>query len=189
MRNYLLSFLMSILICACRCSQTELTASEKEWINAYRENQILIFKSDLNHFDTLVVKIKRNFYSDCNMLETGSVKFHIMSVNLEPKTCPDTNYCVVTISIEKENQNTPALPFIRAFALEYSPHIQSDQLTGTNITLSTSHKSYDSCYIFESSLNTTSAGINYLISFVWDKRDGLIRYTNKRNETFELVKN
>jgi hypothetical protein len=189
MRILLLYLCISISMSACHCDQTELTSSEKEWINAYQENQLLIFKSDLNHFDTLEVTEKRNAYTNCNMLETGDTKFHVMGVELKPRTCPDSNYCSVSIEIVKEKQNTLALPFIRAFGLEYSPHIQGDLLIKSNITLSSTHKAYDSCYIFESGQNANNSGSNYLNSFVWDKRDGLIRYTNKRNETFELVKN
>jgi hypothetical protein len=176
------------LISSCHCHQTELTTAEKHWTDPYHPGQMIVFKSNANHFDTLTVTEKRDFYTDCNPAERGRTKFHIISLELKPKTCADSNYCLITIEIKKEKKDVAAIPFIRVFDLEYSPHIQNDQLKMTTVTLATNHKTYDLAFLFESGMSTTSYGNNYLTSFVWDKKDGLIRYSNK-DEIFDLLSN
>ena len=188
MKTFLIYIIIVIFLYSCKCGQTELSDTEKQWVATYNSGQVIIFKSDLNNYDTLKVTEKRDFYTNCNQVEVGSTKFHVISVDLKPSICRDPNYCEVSIEMEKDEQRVLALPFIRVFGLEYSPAIQSQKLQTTSITLTTTNKRYNPCYVFESGVLARSYGNNYLKSFYWDKRDGLIRYTNRKNETFELYK-
>ena len=184
----LFGFIVTATLLSCFCGQTELSDIDKRWIANYKYGEEIIFKSNLNNFDTFTVIEKRDFHTDCNPLETSSTKYHVLSVDMNEQRCHDSNYCNVTISLTKHKQRETADLFIRVLGLEYSSKIQNNQLELTQLTLSTSNKTYDSCYIFQSGSLANSYGNNYLSVFFWNQKYGLIKYISSNNESFELYK-
>ena len=178
-------FLIGLNSC-CRCKKFNLTAEEKEWINIYDSGQVILFKSNLSHFDTFEVVEKRNFYtnSNCNCLEIGNTQSQTLDVTLRPKTCHDSFYCDVYIGIVKDTHQQKTQPTIRVFELAVnSENFESDFHT-LPVILSTNRRIYDAlCYQNQSQIKY---GNNYLKKFYWDRKEGLIRYEANNGELFEL---
>lgn len=186
-----LSICYSVILSSCgKCIETHLTIHEKEWFCVYKKNQNIIFKSNLNHLDTIVVteKIETHNNMDCNYYGIGPMQPHVMYITLNSKICHNESYCDGGIFISKDQADKIFFPSFRLFGLYYSkinPEILDKEEW---LILNTSQKKYSHVYIFEDGINAKNFGNNYLKSFYWDKKEGLIRYDTSEGEVFELLK-
>jgi hypothetical protein len=185
----ILSFLLLVLMGSCNCVETHLSKEEREWFSAYEKGQTIIFKSNRGNLDTIVVVEKVETYGnkECNWFEIGTIQNNMIDIVFKSKNCRNESDCEGNISISKDKPNEKRLPFFRIFGLEYAPATQNNELRTENIKL-TNGKAYESAYYFEDQINADSYGGNYLKSFYWDKKDGLIRYDLIDGEIFELLK-
>lgn len=46
---------------------------------------------------------------------------------------------------------------------------------------------YANAFFFDDNVNARSYGSNYLKSFYWDKKEGLVKYDTNEGEVFELI--
>jgi hypothetical protein len=185
----LILILLLLILYSCNCYQTHLTNEDKTWTAGYQKGQIMIFKSNLGNLDTIQVKERIEDFTnpDCNRLEIGSQQRQYISIELKPNKCHNIYYCNCTIWLEKEDDKQEVSPSIRTFGLEFSTSNQLYRLISEKLILSTSNKKYNA-YYFADKLNAINYGNNYLKSFYWDKKDGLIRYESYDGEIFELLK-
>mgnify|MGYP003576143727 FL=1 len=176
--------------CTCKCIKTHLTKDEKEWFSVYEKGQQIIFKSNLGKFDTLTVKDKYETYGNkgCNCYEIGTIQDHVMGIELKAKTCYNEPYCDGGISISKEAVDQKSFPVFGLFGLIYDKRFQSLFPQKEDILLSTIKNRIYHTYHVEDGVNANNGGNNYLQSFYWDKKEGLIRYDTKEGEVFELLK-
>ncbi|MFH7011071.1 hypothetical protein ACHRV5_04325 [Flavobacterium sp. FlaQc-52] len=176
--------------CNCKCTKTHLSKDEKEWFSAYKKGQQIIFKSNLGKLDTLFVADKYETYDnkECNCYEVGNLQYNMMHIDFKSRICHNDSYCVSGVSISKDEINKKSFPTFNVFGLFY-PDVQVKPIpTESWVVLRTSLKKYTHVYVFEDGINAKNFGNNYLKSFYWDKREGLIRYDTGEGEIFELLK-
>lgn len=177
-----------IVFYSCTCKQINLTFSENEWLNPYEKGEVLIFKSNKGNTDTITVTNKIEFITNenCEWFTIGDKQKQGINIDLKHNKCHDKFYCEGEISIIKSNVDNETAPFFRIFGLEFSKNIT--QLIKKKLVLSTTGKVYNSAYLFQNGINSTSYGDNYLKNFLWDKKDGLIKYEANDGEIFEIIK-
>jgi hypothetical protein len=187
MKNYILIFI-ALMLNSCTCKQVNLTENEKQWLDPYEKGDLLVFKSNLGNIDTIVVTKKVNFYTNenCEWFTIGDTQNQGINIDLKPKKCHNKSYCEGEISIIKSTVEKDTAPFFRIFGLEFSKN--TSHLIKREIILSTNGKVYNSAYLFQEGLNADNYGNNYMKSFIWDKKDGLIRYESADGEIFEIAK-
>ncbi|MDQ6469297.1 hypothetical protein RB619_01490 [Flavobacterium sp. LHD-80] len=178
-----LSILLLLLFCSCDSSDRQFSKDELDWFVAYKKGQIIIFKSNLGNFDTIIVSETTNG-NTINLFKSRDCKKNIM---LTSNFCKNRKYCDVEISIDKEEDELQNFPSFNAFGL-YSIDLNNNHAYGQSVTLKMTHRKYTSVYIFELGLNAYNLENGYLKSFFWDKREGLICYENLAGEVFELLK-
>jgi hypothetical protein len=186
----ILSTLFLVFLSSCNCVETHLTNDEKEWFSVYKKGQIIVFKSNLENLDTITVteKIETHGNKDCNWFEIGTIQNHIINIDLQSKPCRNESYCVGGISISKDKVDEKCIPSFSVLGLTYSKIYQKSEPKKESIKLTTTNKTYSSAYYFEDGVNANNTGNNYLKSFYWDKKEGLIRYEGHDGEVFELLK-
>lgn len=185
-------FIFTIVFTSCNnnCIQTHLTNDERDWFLRYRKGDVIIFKSNLGNLDSLKVVSKTEGFTnpDCNRIGVGKYQQEFIKIEFEPNVYKNIDiYNVAEISIYKDYPDKIDFPFFRIFGLEYADIIENHNLIREKITLSTTNKTYF-VYSFKENVNTTNAGNEYLKSFQWDKKEGLIRYEANNGEIFELLK-
>ncbi len=182
-------FLVFIMLYSCNCRQVDLKDSEKEWLNPYKRGDILVFKSNRGNVDTLFVTEKNEFFTNeyCEWFTIGNTQNQGINIDLKSNICHNESYCESEISIIKSNIDKETAPFFRIFGLEFSDVIS--KLIKQKVVLSTTGKIYNNSYLFQSEVNANNYGNNYLKSFFWDKKDGLIKYESNDGEIFEISSN
>ena len=181
---------MILISCSCKCIKTNLTKDEKQWFSVYKKGQKIIFKSNLGNLDTLSVTDKYESYGnkDCNCNEVGTIQNNMMNIDLQSKICHNNSYCISGISISKDQIDQKCFPSFNIFGLYFSQIHKETLPTEQWLILKTSGKKCSHVYIFEDGINAKNYGNNYLKSFYWDKKEGLIRYDTSEGEVFELLK-
>jgi hypothetical protein len=189
-KTAILSILLLVLLYSCNCVETYLTKEEKEWFSVYRKGQNIVFKSNKENLDTIVVieKIETHNNKDCNWIEIGTMQPHIMFITLKSKICHNESYCEGQIFISKDKENEKCVPSFSFLGLLEKSEPKGTLPKPQRIKLTTINKIYTSAYYFEDGINANNFGNNYLKSFYWDKKDGLIRYEAHDGEVFELLK-
>lgn len=188
--NLIFTMLALIVLGSCNCVETHLTKEEREWFNSYEKGQNIIFKSNRGNLDTIVIEEKLETYGnkECNWFQIGSIQNNMINVVLKPKTCRTEFYCDGGISIDKDHLDEKCFPGFRLFGLMYSKSYQENNPLQVKIKLMINDKIYPSAYCFEDGINANNFGNNYLKSFCWDKKEGLIKYETHDGEVFELLK-
>ena len=186
-----LTFLLLLFLnsCTCKCIKTHLTNEEREWFNAYRKGQQIIFKSNLGNIDTLSVSNKYEAFGnkDCNCYEVGNIQNNVMNIDLQSKICHNDSYCAGGISIIKEKMDEKCFPSFSLFGLFYSKIHQKVEPKTESIKLITANIVYNYVYHIQDGVNGDNFGNCYLKSFYWDKKEGLIRYDTSEGEIFALL--
>ncbi|OXB10874.1 hypothetical protein B0A81_02610 [Flavobacterium plurextorum] len=178
-RFFLFIILFSIVINSCgKCVETNLTKEERAWFSVYEKDQTIVFKSNLGNIDSLVVTDKSETFGnkDCKWVEIGTIQNNMLKLNLRSKACKSKDFCEGIMMISKDQPNQQALPFFRIFGLEFSPNSGANKMITKKVNFDHVKLEYSDVYFFEDKLNCNSYGSNFLKSFYWDKKAGLIRY-------------
>lgn len=139
-----------IILSSCgKCIETNLTLEETEWFSVYKKGQTIIFKSNLGHFDTIVVteKVRQHNNSDCNYYGIGPMPPEIMFFTLNSKICHNEPYCEGNIFISKDQADKIFVPTFGLFGLFFSD-INSFPKEAW-IILSTTKKKYVNVYLLK----------------------------------------
>jgi hypothetical protein len=154
--------------------------------DSYKKGQLTIFKSNLGNIDTLRVKNKIEDFTnaDCNRLEIGTQQQQYVIVEFKPSKCHNIYYCEGELFIQKDDDDKNAYLSIMIFGLKYTG---TSQLPEQKIKLLITGKTYNAYHIIDK-VTAINGGNNYLKSFHWDKKDGLIRYESYDGEVFEFYK-
>ncbi|OXB10873.1 hypothetical protein B0A81_02605 [Flavobacterium plurextorum] len=187
----LVIILFSIVINSCgKCVETNLTKEERAWFSVYEKGQSIVFKSNLGNLDTLLVseKIETHNNKDCNYYGIGPMQPNIMFITIESKVCHNAPYCNGEIYISKDKIDVSYLPSFSLFGLNQKGELTEDASKFRKINLTTTNILCSQVYHFEDNINASNGGNNYLKSFDWDKKEGLIRYDTNEGEIFELLK-
>lgn len=182
--------LFLVFLSSCNCTETNLTKEEREWFSVYDKGQTIIFKSNLGNLDTLLVseKIETHNNKDCNYFGIGSMQPNVMFIRIKSKICHNESYCGGEIFISKDKVDEKCFPSFTLFGLNQEGQLSKVVSKLESNGLDTIKKIYNHVYNFEDGINAKSYGSNYLKSFYWDKKEGLVRYDLVNGEIFELFK-
>jgi hypothetical protein len=179
-----------MLLNSCNCVETHLTKEEKEWFSVYKKGQNLVFKSNKGNLDTILIAEKTETHNnkDCNYFGIGSTQPHVMFITLKPKICHNESYCDGEMFISKDQVDEKCFPSFSFLGLLEKSELKNTTPKPQRIKLNSTNKTYSQVYCFEEGINADNYGNNYLKSFYWDKKEGLIRYEAHDGEVFELLK-
>ena len=172
--------------CGSDCTNVYFTENDKNWVSEYNIGDKMIFKSQLNNFDTIFItnKIIKKPIGKCNPFVSD---FDKEFVRIDYKIKKDTFKLVEDYFIQiAANENLKdASPVIRLLNMEFSnsknnlPELKESDLNSKWKNVYTFNK--DNCpYI---NLN----GKFGLTEFKWDKNYGLISYKNENGEEWILI--
>lgn len=182
----LIILLIGILVNSCGCVKMELTKEERNWCS-YEKNEYLIFKSNLNNIDTLQVTDRNESYTNknCNNIEVSFYQLNYININMMLRSQTKT-LLLSKISIMKDEENS--IPKISIFGLKSEIPNNGHQPTKHIIKLEEMGKTYNQAYLYEDNISATNIEDGYLDSFYYDQKFGLIKYSAKNGESFELIK-
>ena len=177
--------ILLLLLQSCSCIQFKLTKAERQWCS-YKNNEMLIFKSNKGNIDTLKVSDRYESYSNenCNYVEVSRKQINSLSVNLSLESKTKTALAS-NVSITKNPDSEFSYPELNFFGL--TSNLEHEKFMKEKVRLSTNHKIYDQVYVVRDSVNGQNID-SYLAAFYYDQEDGLIRYDAKDGEKFELLK-
>lgn len=174
------------------CTKISLSKSEKEWIQVYDSNQVVVFRSNLKHLDTFIVSYVYDLYTPCNRIELSQYEYNYSIVKLKSKRCHGSYHCEVSLEFSKKLQESEQIQcnkYFRVFDLWSDDFDLLDSLKKQNISLNSSNEKIDTYYFDqENNAKDIDAGICFIKSFNWNKKRGLVRYETKDGEIFELIK-
>lgn len=187
------------------CNKIEIS---KEWIDVYSVGDTIVLKSNLNNYDTLLVKTKDSSYSPCNKFELGSNQFQSMSMTLESMFNTELDKCkkqmkkeriILTLGARRVANNE----FIGVNV--YNLHFTNSTCEYENndspvncenlIKLRTSYFE-DTILTYKFDKRNTQFFNGYINteyhcaikSFHWSKEHGLVQYETEENEVYSLIK-
>ncbi|GAB1308601.1 hypothetical protein KH5_12840 [Urechidicola sp. KH5] len=187
--KYLILIIIFVFIqsCSSDCINVYFTANDKTWFNNYEIGNKLIFKSQLNDFDTIFItnKVIKEAKGECNPFVS---KFDKDFARIDYKIKKDTFNIVedyfVQISANEKLENSS--PVIRLLNLEYSNY--DHDLPKTK--LSELNSDWKNVYVFNKD-NCPYSNLNGkfgITEFEWDKDYGLVSYKNDKEEKWVLIK-
>ncbi|WP_028891100.1 hypothetical protein [Tenacibaculum sp. 47A_GOM-205m] len=187
--KYLILIIICVIIqsCGSDCTNVYFTENDKTWFNNYEAGNKLIFKSQLNDFDTIFItnKITKEPKGECNPFVSN---FDKEFARIDYKIKKDTFNLVEDyfIQINANEKKKDASPVIRLLNLEFSSF--------NNILPKTKQSElkteWKNVYTFNKN-NCPYSNLNGkfgLTEFEWDKEFGLISYTNEKGEKWTLIK-
>lgn len=186
--KYLILILVCLFIQSCSdCKNVYFTENDKTWFTNYNVGDKIIFKSQLNDYDTIFItnKVIKEPKGECNPLVSN---FDKDFVRIDYEIKKDTFKLVddYFIQIAASENLKDASPVIRLLNMEYSnsrnnlPTPKASELNADWKNVYTFNK--DNCPY--SNLN----GRFGLTEFQWDKNYGLVSYKNESGEKWILLK-
>ena len=182
MKKILFWIILVLMSTSCECEQLALTQEEKNWI-PYKEGQLLIFRSDLNTIDTLLVSGRAEGFTnpECNFSVSTKQRQYIRVALLHRSG--KRTLLGSEIAIDKDYDGKISYPSIDIFGLKKEIQFQ---LKSYKVRLS-NNRVYDHVHIIEAGVNARNIEDGYLKKFYYDHKEGLIKYVSKDDEIFELL--
>lgn len=180
--------IFSILFTSC-LNKTNFTKEDLTWIDAYNENDTLIFQETISLTkDTTIIKKKEVYHSGYQPIAMDNLNphtFHLWYWNKKyaDMESPDAQL----IEMYKDKNNVPASPWINYLGFSYD--VNSGLLESGNITLSITDKSFSKVYFFEKKKHRLhrEEQNNEPQKLYWDKQYGIIKYITYDGEVWERV--
>ena len=183
----LLLFFLLIQSCGPDCKKIYFKETDKVWFSNYNTGDKLIFKSQLNDFDTIFIsnKIMKEPIGKCNLFVNDYVAEYVR-VDYEMKKDSFDLVQDYFIQIAADNKNRDATPVIRFLNMEYSNLMHKPLKSNPSKT----NPKWKSVYLFndENCPYTNLAGKFRITEFEWDKNYGLVAYENIIGEKWQLIK-
>lgn len=180
---YLILFCVVFLSGCSDCEKLHLTPSEKDWVNHFKPEQRLFYKSNKGNTDILVVSDTSNDYTPCNKFELSEYQYETYLVRsiFKSQNVYDGKNCLITLTKNRKTAIEPEIIVAGLGTIENS--FQRPSLVPIDTTLE--GIKYSSLYYFRRNSNTEIYGQqDFLKSFFWDKQFGLIGYTTINDEVF-----
>lgn len=184
----LIFFCIAIQSCAQDCENVYFTENDKTWFSNYNVGDKLIFKSQKNDLDTLLItnKVMKEPQGNCKTFVSGGFDREFARIDYKMKKDALNTIEDYFIQINANEKKKDASPVIRLLNFEFSsfnnilPKKKQSELKTEWKNVYTFNK--DNCPY--SNLN----GKFGLTEFEWDKEYGLISYENNKGEKWILIK-
>lgn len=199
----LLNILTSILVLSsCQynneygCEKILISKSEKEWLKFYEHTSTIIYVSNKDNFDTLIVeRLGTADYSPCNRFELGTNQYETISVLLKKKhnwdsKNPTNNKAWFNFSKDVLNKDSDSSnKHLRVFDYHITNFSSLSDYPIQDVNLSSTTKTYKAHYFNRTGRTKNNDGTPiHITSFYWSKSDGLIKYITSDGEEFEFLK-
>ena len=160
-----------------------MTKDEKDWI-PYKPGQFLIFRSNLNTIDTLLVSDRVDGFSneDCN-LSASTKQLQYIRVLLSHRS-GNRSLLHSELSIEKDYKGRLSYPVINIYGLRSD--LKDHKLNFQKINIA-SGKTFNQVIVLQDGKNAFNIENGYLKKLYYDYRSGIIKYEAKDGEIFELL--
>lgn len=176
------------------CKRVELTHDEKEWFNAYRTDDTLLFRSNLGKIDTLVVKSMSDSYTACNKFELGDYQYNEAGMVLQSSNSHGlgSGHSKIFMNFTKSLQYDTLEPcdkYFKVFDL-FSERIGAmDSIPSDTLQIS-GLSNHLVTYLFKPGVYASDgdSGDQKIVSFNWSKEYGLVRYTIFTGEVYDFWK-
>lgn len=173
------------------CSKIPFSKENEFWYSIYEDGDNIIFKSNLEDFDTISIikKVINSPDGKCNVFVSEYDEAH---ARIDYKVKKDTfdieqNYLVQYT--EAINPNS-SLPVLRIFNMEFSEYYNDgDNLQIINCQSISTGWGDEICFLFNQKNCRLNLSQNFgIIEFVWSKSHGLVSYKNREGEKWEYFK-
>lgn len=187
--RHLIIILTCLLLQSCGqdCTNVYFTENDKTWFTNYEVGDKLIFKSQLNNYDTIHItnKIIKEPKGKCYLFVSN---FDKEFARIDYKIKKDTFKIVEDyfIQINANEKLKDASPVIRFLNLEYSnfnhilPNTKTSEINADWKNVYTFNR--DNCPY------SNLSGKFGITEFKWDKVFGLVSYENDKGEKWTLIK-
>jgi hypothetical protein len=167
------------------CNRVRLSEAEKKWIEFYSEGDTLIF-GNTKQIKEFVVTDKGSGFTACNKFELGPNEYENNGALLKSNTLE------ININFTKENQNNNEPDCHKNIYVSdlYSKNITNlGVLKQEPVYVPYLNKEIPTYLITSDTLTIDIDGGNqYVRSFNWSKKYGVVRYTRFNDEVFTLKK-
>lgn len=166
------------------CIKVPLLENEKFWFSNYETGDKIIFKSQANDFDTLLItnKVINKPTGECNPLVSNFDKeFVRVDYSMKKDTFRVVNDYFIQLSANERNKS---LPILRLLNIECSS-LKSNLL---KLKISEVNPNWKNVYTFNRN-NCPYMNFNGkfgIVEFEWDKNFGLVSYSNTHGEKWVL---
>lgn len=188
--KYLILTIFCFVIQSCTkdCKDVYFTENDKTWFSNYNIGDKLIFKSQLNDLDTIIItnKVVKKPKGNCITFASGGFDKEFARIDYQIKKDSLNLIEDYFIQINANEKMKDASPVIRLLNLEYSSF--NNNLPKTK--QSRLNSDWKNIYTFNKE-NCPYSNLNGkfgLTEFEWDKKHGLVSYENNKGEKWILIK-
>lgn len=150
------------------CEKLSFSESDEEWFD-FDLNREFIYKSSFGGIDTFNVSKKINYYSDCNKLEISLFQYENYELHLTPNGDSCESDEDIQLLFEKRSDSAVSMCFYVFDLFCCTDTLQSSTLN---------------CI---SGINGESTEYKTIESFIWKKDSGLVQFTKRTGEIYNLV--
>lgn len=187
--RFIILFFISLIISSCinssSCNRVSLSEAEKKWIEFYSEGDTLIF-GNTKQIKEFVVTDKGSGFTECNKFELGPNEYENNGALLKSNTFE------ININFTKENQNNNEPDCHKNINVSdlYSDDITNLEVLKKEDVFIPYLNKIESTYLITSDTLTIDidGGNQYVKSFNWSEKYGVVRYTRFNDEVFTLLK-
>ncbi len=172
---------LSIISCKPECKNVYFQPNDKIWFDKYNVGDKVVFKSQLNDYDTILITKKFIKKPDGNCILFASGGFDREYARIEYEIKKDTfklHYGWLVQAVADENKDE--VPVLRFLNMEFSNQNLPEK------KVSSSNPKWENVYTFNESNSNTGYGIYSIIEFEWDMKYGLVSYKNANGEKWSL---
>lgn len=183
---------MGLFFLSSCCETVPFNPDDKFWFENYSLNDSIIYLSNNNDLDTLVISdvIINEPDGKCNWLEVSQYDQAFARIDYQvtkDSFNTDQNY-LIQFSQNPDKENS--LPVIRLFNMEFYEDLQRGRkLIKTQHFLKSKNKLLSDCFLFNHQNCELKYGQSFgMVEFIWSKELGLISYKNNQGETWEYYR-
>lgn len=211
MKNIEFIFLLFFMLSACNwgsnCNKIEISDELGEWLKCYNEGDTIILKSNMNNYDSLVVKPLDSLFTPCNKFELGpnqyqSKSLSLRSISKEVDTC--RNQLIksrIGLTLSSRRNYNKEFKAVSVYNLHFSNSACEREkidsiLNCENLVWVKVPYFRDSIYSFKFDERNSRFFYNNVNSeypcavksFHWSKEHGLVQYETEDEEVYRLIK-
>lgn len=166
------------------CNRVRLTDAEKKWLEFYSKGDTLVFGNSKQQKEFVVTDLGSGFTA-CNKFELGPNEYENNRALLKSNTFE------ININFTKENQNNNEPDCYKNIHVSdlYTDNLTNLQVLKKEAVFIPYLNKIESTYLVTSDTLTVDidGGNQYVKSFNWSEKYGVVRYTRFNDEVFTLI--
>ena len=167
------------------CEKIDLKKEDLAKLEFYDDLEYLVFKSDSNNIETLIVTGNGLSYSSCNKFELSEFQYQSKTIRFINSGWHGDFYSSISFTLDNKYRNDSSAVFylrVHCAMNEYNKYVSIDTISNPFLSKSFVGKKFP----WDGSLG--SGKDDEIRSFHWNDSIGLVRYTTKGGEKYDLIK-